>query len=848
MAEPRGPTDEEEAPLLNNNDEAPSLSAERDGFFASFIAATKEPLSLLSKILLVVCLILLLLTSVFIGLFAGAEHKLKNREGLPLPTVTTTQYATQTTTQTRTTTYTAVPTQSPYKPPCSTTQCVTLAASILSSLDTTVDPCDDFYQFTNGGWLKENPLPAAKASFSQFQKLAQNNVQIIKEIITRDPTPETSPADAASLKKLKDLYQSCMNEATLEEIGHEPLLNMTRELRKAIRGQVWNKANDEEPLKPLGEKVGKVGLTAATAYLHSRGISGLFGMYIDGDAAVDPDFMTLQFTQDGLGLPAKEYYEESSVVTAYTRAVAAVLEALDETPDTPEEARDKFWPPIPWPPWGGGGDNPRENRTERAVRLAESVADFEIKLAKAHLDLDILYQDPFFTYNPYSFDNFTSHLPEFDFPAYIAAFTPRNFPEKIIVSYPPYMKSISRLISETNAEVLEAYFVARTALSLAGYLGQTTKVWKANRSLDELLRGLKKGAVEDRDDWCLARVESALGFAAGRFFVQETFGGQSQIKAAKVIDDIITTFKSSLSKLEWMDKESAQAASEKATAIRVKVGYPFYPNTTSDASIVSYYRPVKPDPTRFLDNMVSTSKAEVFRMWLTLGRMRNKDAWEMFPSTVNAYFNPPANEIVFPAGILRPPFFSQDWPTYLSYASFGGVAAHELTHAFDSAGRMYNQRGKLEEWWTNSTSQHFDERKNCIAEQYSKYTVDDGKGGVVHVNGNLTSGENIGDAGLIYAYHAWKAQETEGLMSGTEYTLPGLQGYTREQLFFIAYGRIWGRNMKTAAAVQQVRTDPHSPARYRVDGTLSNIPEFAKAFNCPKKTPMNPAKRCSLWS
>ncbi|KAG9019715.1 hypothetical protein FRB90_010985 [Tulasnella sp. 427] len=839
MAEPRGPTDEEDAPLLNNGDHQPSSSAEEGGIFASFIAATKEPLSLLSKILLVVCLLLLLLTSVFVGLFAGAEHKLKHREEQPPTTVTSTQYATQTTTQIRTTTYTSVPTQTPYEPPCTTTQCVTLAASILSSLDPTVDPCDDFYQFTNGGWLKENPLPAAKASFSQFQKLAQNNVQIIKDIITRDPSPETSPADAASLKKLKDLYQSCMNEATLEEIGHEPLLNITRELRKAFRGQVWDRTSpkyDNEPLQHLDDKVSKVGLTAATAYLHTRGVSVLFSMYIDGDAAVDPDFMTVQFSQDGLGLPAKEYYEETSVVTAYTRAVASVLEALDETADSPtDEERSKFWPPIPWPPWGG--DAPKENKTERSVRLAESVADFEIKLAKAHLDLDILYQDPFFTYNPYTFDNFTSHLPEIDFPAYIAAFTPRNFPEKIIVSYPPYLKSISRLISETNAEVLEAYFVARTALSYASYLGQTTQVWKAKRSLDELLRGLKKGAVEDRDEWCLARVEDVLGFAAGRFFVQETFGGKSQIKAAKVIDDIITSFKASLPHLEWMDKESAQAASEKATAIRVKVGYPFYPNTTSDASVFSYYRLVKPDPTRFLDNVVSATRAEVFRMWLTLGKMRNKDAWEMFPSTVNAYFNPPANEIVFPAGILRPPFFSQDWPTYLSYASFGGVAAHELTHAFDSAGRMYNQRGKLEEWWTNSTSQHFDERKNCIAEQYSKYTVDDGKGGVVHVNGNLTSGENIGDAGLIYAYHAWKAQESEGLLEGSEYTLPGLQDYTREQLFFIAYGRIWGRNMKTAAAVQQVRTDPHSPARYRVDGTLSNIPEFAKAFNCPKKTP-----------
>jgi len=297
-----------------------------------------------------------------------------------------------------------------------------------------------------------------------------------------------------------------------------------------------------------------------------------------------------------------------------------------------------------------------------------------------------------------------------------------------------------------------------------------------------------------------------------------------------------------------MDEESATAAAEKASAIRVKVGYPFSPNTTDDRSIARYYSLVKPHPKKFLENMVAASVSDQFKKWLTLGNMRNKDTWEMYPSTVNAYFNPPANEIVFPAGILRPPFFSQDWPAYLSYASFGGVAAHELTHAFDSAGRMYNQRGKLEVWWTNATSEQFDERKNCIAEQYSKYTVDDGKGGVVHVNGNLTSGENIGDAGLIYAYRAWKSQEAEGLLAGTEYTLPGLEQFTREQLFFIAYGRIWSRNMKAAAAVQQVRTDPHSPARYRVEGTLSNIPAFAAAWKCPKGSPMNPEERCSLWA
>jgi len=215
---------------------------------------------------------------------------------------------------------------------------------------------------------------------------------------------------------------------------------------------------------------------------------------------------------------------------------------------------------------------------------------------------------------------------------------------------------------------------------------------------------------------------------------------------------------------------------------------------------------------------------------------------------VNAYFNPPANEIVFPAGILRPPFFSQEWPAYLSYGSFGMVAAHELTHAFDSSGRLYNQDGKLEEWWTNTTSEGFNERQKCIAEQYSKYTVDDGKGGKVHVNGNLTSGENIGDSGIIQSYRAWKAQYHASYQKGNEYILPGLN-YTREQMFFLSFARAWATSVRPETAVSLVRTDPHSPARYRVDGTLSNVPEFAEAFKCPKGAKLNPPpeKRCILW-
>jgi len=203
---------------------------------------------------------------------------------------------------------------------------------------------------------------------------------------------------------------------------------------------------------------------------------------------------------------------------------------------------------------------------------------------------------------------------------------------------------------------------------------------------------------------------------------------------------------------------------------------------------------------------------------------------------------------VFPAGILRPPFFSSRWPAYLTYGAFGQVAAHELTHAFDSAGRLYDQEGKLRQWWTNATSEAFEKRRDCIANQYTNYTVDDGKGGHIHLNGNLTSGENIGDAGLIQAYRAWKSQFDASFNNGNEYVLPGLN-YTRDQLFFISFGRAWAQNINPQTAVQRVRTDPHSPNQYRVLGTLVNIPAFADAFNCPVGSKLNPPKeqQCRLW-
>ncbi|KAF5391824.1 hypothetical protein D9757_001795 [Collybiopsis confluens] len=874
----------ETAPLLRDPDaENEAVDNEQPSFMDRINTVAQEPLSPLTKVLLVVALILLLLSSIFIGLFAGMKHKLDLERESHKPSATTTITATPTATSSIATTTVPLPTptqepKKPEDPPCLSADCIVLSASILSSLDTTQDPCENFYEYANGGWLRAHPLPADKGSFGNFEALAQDNEHLIQRILEDSDSTSSfkTSYDDELLLKLRGFYSSCMNEDELDERGHKPLMDIIKNIREKFRGN--QDAIVEEDL----EKAKFKGLTAALAYMHSRGLGALFSFDIEGDVGVDPNLLVLWFSQTSLGLPSKEYYEEKDIRKVYQSVIERLFLVLSEegekegelfphpqpelSPLFVEQRQDSVWPPWPWPPWGGDGDggdgddrNP-VNKTKKARELAKEVFEFETELAQASLDLDILSQDPIATYNPVPLSNLTTTLPQINFEEYFATFAPRNFPDRVIVTYPPYVQSLSDILDRTTGDVIEAYLVSRAALSLSSYLGMGTEAWQAQRTLVELLSGIKKGAVGDRAEYCVGQVEQTLGFAAGRFFVNETFGGESKEKGTKVITVIPTIPRD----IDWMDKQSAKAASEKAGAIRVKVGYPLAPDTTDPASIVNYYRLVKGDEDQFFENVVSGSISERVRAWLQLGRQRNPESWEMYPSEVNAYFNPPANEIVFPAGILRPPFFNKDWPAYISYGAFGHVASHELTvgshiyvddngshflqHAFDSAGRLYNQAGKLEQWWTNVTSDGFQAKQDCIVKQYSEYSIDDGKGGKVHVNGNLTSGENIGDTGLIQAYRAWKAQYSSSYKAGHEYLLPGLE-YTREQLFFISFARVWARSMKSAAAVQRIRTDPHSPNNYRVDGTVFNIPEFAAAFKCSSTAKLNPPpeKQCIFW-
>ncbi|KAF7295320.1 Endothelin-converting enzyme 1 [Mycena indigotica] len=835
---PRRSTDEEAAPLLRDDDDDVGSTQEEEEptLLERLNSIAQEPLTPLTQILLVVALVLLLLSAVFIGLFAGEYTKLKQREREdgPRPTVTVTQTAIVTTTAKP-----PGPTGSPAEEVCITPECIKLSASILSSLDVSKDPCENFFEFANGGWIASHPLPADKGSFGQFEALSIDNKRVVQHFLeTPSATSSfTTSADEQLLHKLRSFYNSCLNENRLDEIGNEPLLQFVKTVKKLFRREGFE-------ISEISSENDLSGLTPALVFLHSRGVHALFTFKIKGDAGFDSNLMVPWLDQAPLGLRAKEYYQEPEIVRIYHDVLERLFATLLK--------EDKKTTLLAENQWNIDHETDKNAQINEARRIAASVVMFETKLANVTLD-NGAYQHPFLTYNRLPFENLTELFPQVDFSQYFAALTPRRFPEDIIVTSPAYVVALSKLLHSSSPATVEAYLVARAALALSPNLGMATEPWAAQRALEEALTGIKKGTIGNRKEYCVDKVEATLGFAAGRYFVNATFGSdpEFQEKSREIIKNIISVFKASLPNISWLDEKSAGAAARKAAVIRPIVGYPDYPDVREPSSLLQYYSTMEVNEDTYFDNLLSAAASDVSRTWLKVGQRRNPGEWTfpVYPSTVDAYFDARANEIVFPAGILQPPFLSTQWPSYLSYGAFGSVAGHELTHAFDSAGRLYNQHGMLENWWTPESNAAFQIRQKCIEAQFSNYTVDDGQGGAIHLNGEFSSGENIGDSGLIHAYRAWKARFNESQNAGTEYLLPGLN-YTREQLFFIAFARIWGENVKTATLVQRVRTDPHSPRNLRVEGTLSNIPEFAEAFQCPNGSKLNPPdeQRCVFWS
>ncbi|XP_043262343.1 endothelin-converting enzyme homolog isoform X3 [Colletes gigas] len=681
---------------------------------------------------------------------------------------------------------------------CLTEHCVTVAASSINSIDRSVDPCEDFYEYACGGWIKKNPIPDGNSMWGTFSKLEQDNQLVVKNVLEKPMSDMKSKAE----KKAKYYFLSCMDaNDTIETLGAKPMLD----LLDTIGG--WNVS-------------GKFNLSAWSLQNSMQLLQNVYNM--DGlfTWAVNEDDRNstrhiIQIDQGGLTLPTADNYlnvtENGKVLLAYLDYMTKIGVLL-------------------------GGER---NSTRSQMR---EVIEFETKLAKIMTPLEER-RDEEKLYNLMSLDELQRKAPFMSWVDYFQNATHLvnkkiNSKTMIVNFAPEYFVKLSKLVleyNETNSGkvVLNNYLVWQTVRSLTGCLSKPFR---------DAYKGLKKALIgsEGREEqwrYCVSDTNNVMGFAIGAMFVRDVFHGKSKPMAEKMIDQVRRAFTKNLKNLDWMDADTRRAAEEKANAITDMIGFPNF--ILNPSELDNLYKDLTIKQNEYFQNNIQVNKYNLRKNLEKLDQPVNKTTWIMTPPTVNAYYRPTKNQMVFPAGILQSPFYDMENPNSLNFGGIGVVMGHELTHAFDDQGREYDLHGNLNQWWNNATIERFKNRTECFVEQYNSFEVH-GR----HVNGRQTLGENIADnGGLKAAYHAYI---TKPKSYKDQLPLPGLN-LTHRQLFFLNFAQVWCSAATSEAIALQIEKDSHCPPKYRVIGPLSNLPEFATEFNCSNGSRMNPVHKCEVW-
>ncbi|XP_077167865.1 endothelin-converting enzyme 1 isoform X2 [Paroedura picta] len=674
--------------------------------------------------------------------------------------------------------------------PCLTESCISVTSAILSSLDQTVDPCEDFFRYACGGWIKANPLPDGHSRWGTFNKLWEHNQVVLKHLLENATAGRQSEAEL----KAQRYYQSCMNETKIEELKAEPLMALIRKLGG------WNVTG------PWEEDSFNRTLLALAAHYH---ISPFFSLYISADSK-NSSSNVIQVDQSGLGLPSRDNYlnktQNEKVLAGYLNFMVQLGMLV------------------------GGHD-------EAAVRLQmQQILDFETALANITMPQE-KRRDEEAIYHKMTAGDLKSLAPAVDWmPLLNAVFYPVeiNKSEPVVVYAKEYLEQISDLIFATDKCLLHSYMIWNLVRKTCSFLDQ--RFQDAEEKFMDIMYGTRKMCLP-RWKFCISDTDNSLGFALGSMFVKATFAENSKATAEEMIAEIKAAFEESLVGLEWMDEEMRQAAKEKADAIYDMVGYPkFIADPKELDKVFAEYDAV---PDLYFENVMQFFN---FSARVTADQLRkppNRNQWSMTPPTVNAYYSPTKNEIVFPAGILQAPFYTQSSPMALNFGGIGVVVGHELIHAFDDQGREYDKEGNLRSWWENSSVEAFKQQAECMVAQYGNYSINREA-----INGRHTLGENIADNGGLKA--AYRAYQNWVRKNGEEETLPAL-GLTNAQLFFVGFAQVWCSVRTPESSHEGLITDPHSPSRFRVIGTVSNSRAFSEHFQCPAGCPMNPREKCEVW-
>jgi putative endopeptidase len=652
----------------------------------------------------------------------------------------------------------------------------TLRGFDLASIDRSVSACQDFNQFANGGWVAKNPIPPAYSSWGRFQLLSDHNQEVMHQILEGLAARKNLKA-GTNEQKLADFYESCMDEPAIEKAGYTPL---QPELDRIAA------------IKDLN------GLEAEIAVFHTHRIPAVFGFGAAQDFK-DSKAVIAQVGQGGLGLPDRDYYTSNDDKSKRTRDeyvhhIARTFQLLGDDPD-------------------------------RAAAEANTVMDIETKLAENSLTR-VQRRTPEANYHPMNKAQLIQLTPDFDWGAY---FRNINMPEtdKINVGQPDFMKAADKLLTSIPIDDWKSYL--RWHLVNAASPTLSSKFVEENFNFNGKYMN---GVLEMQPRWkrCVGATDRALGEALGQIYVEKTFTPQARARAQEMVKNLISALHDDLSTLSWMSDATRQRAIAKLDAFIKKIGYPDKWRS---------YEAVRINRGAYYNNLVNATSFEAARNLGKIGKPVDKTEWGMTPPTVNAYYNPTINEIVFPAGILQPPFYDPNADDAFNYGGIGAVIGHEMTHGFDDQGAKFDADGNLAMWWTQDDFKKFNARTDCVVKQFDSFEVEPG----LHEIGKLVVGESVADlGGLTVAYKAYE-KSLEGKPRRA------IAGFTPEQRFFLGWAQVWAGSIRPEAARNLVRTNPHPLDRFRVNAPLTNLPQFAEAFQCKVGDPMvRPAdERCQIW-
>jgi putative endopeptidase len=643
----------------------------------------------------------------------------------------------------------------------------------VTSLDRSVDPCVDFYKFSCGGWQKNNPIPADQSGWSVYAKLGNENAQFLWGILEADAKAKDR---TPVQQKVGDYFAACMNTAAIDALGMKPA---QPELVRI------------DALKTRPE------LISAISQLHHTDAGSFFFDSGTDQDAIDSSVIIVELNAGGLGLPDRDYYtkDDAKSVKLREQYVAFVQQLLTLSGESADQAKSD----------------------------SAAILRIETALAKASLTR-VERRDPHATYHMMTIEELTKVAPAFDWPKY---FEIQGAPgvAKVNVSQPAFMKAVQAAITNEPVEALRAYlrfhYLTAAAPLLAHPFAQAYFDFYSTT-----LRGVP--VMPPRWKTCTRAVDRNLGEALGQEFVARTFTADTKAKTRLMTEQIETAMQHEIENLDWMSPETKQEALRKLHIIRNKIGYP---DTWRDYSALE----VKPD-----DYFGDATRAALFedaREWHKLGKPVDLNEWGMTPPTVNAYFNPQMNDINFPAGVLQPPLYDPKIDDAPNYGNTGATIGHELTHAFDDEGRQFDAKGNLRDWWTPADAKGFEDRINCVRDQYAQFIIVDD----IHINSKLTSGEDVADlGGTLLAYIAWK-QQTAGQQ------LASAEGFTPDQRFWVGMAQWACENERPENLRVSAITNPHSPGSARINGVVSNIPEFQHAFSCKAGQPMVHTPTCKVW-